>query len=709
MFTLCRSILLLISLFIANCSQPVTFSGTNHRTQDIRVLTSERYSASELKKADFDYNFHYKMISENLTLKAKKPENFSFKQVSRKTLKESFLQGYHGDLVTENFSIKTPDKLDLLLVIDNSSSMTPYQNRLASGLLPLLSHLKNTDWQIMIITTSPIRRPNRDNTEISKIFGCPRLNKADPYDRAIINKSEFEQDPIRAIKRFEWKVTVGETGDPVERGLLAAIQGLKGECGDTSLPWVRPDSHKAVLLLTDEENCGSDLDQNCNDSPDSNPNFFKREAPLGTQFFALLHDKDLYAGSCQDEGYIRKPDDYRAVIKDTGGIEGNICSPSYETILEKISKNIHPINKLTYKLKPTPKRSDVMLEINSNPVEIPFEIIDDTLQFKSYLPQNAELLTVSYRAGAIPIFTSVPIKSNFDIDALEVTMNGQKLSPSEINILPDMHGPKSEKTLVFNRQPPDLAIIEISSRSTEIPLPQSFDIAQKLPSNAMIDTVQISINGHPLSDFKITPDQTTLSLGSTPTDDSLIKVFYETTESRQTVYPITTLTNDDIIRATEVRDAITHAPIASQIVNRELVVDPAEVIDGRRIIASHSFSNADDHFSVTLPHDPIADSLQFFGSENECTSLHQLSNQSIFFPCPDRDLGDFRMEYQYWDAIKTDYDLPEYDPKNSALRVKLDGIQTNNFSIKDGKIHFDSSLLTTSSNIEIIVEKILSY
>jgi hypothetical protein len=693
---------------IFNGCQPVEFYGSNKNIREIRVITSDQFAASELKEASLDYNHQYKNFSENLILKAKGPAEFNFKQLSRQKIQRNFMQGSIGDLIQEKFAIKTPDKLDLLLVIDNSSSMSPYQTRLASGLMPLLSHLGNTDWQMMVITTSPIRKPAPDGS-IVKIFGCPRLNKSDPEDKALITKKEFEQNPNQAISRFQWKVSVGETGDPVERGLLAAVEGFTGECGDSTKSWIRADAHKAVLLLTDEENCGSDPDQNCDESLDNHPEFFKQNAPSGTQFFALLHDHELYSGTCKDEGYIRKPEDYRAVIAATGGLEGNICALSYDQILREISKNIHPVNKLAFTLKPVPDRSDIKVAIDGDPAGIPYEITENTLSFKAPLPQDSEDLTVSYRTRAIPTFQSLNIPPSLDLSTIEIKVNGTKLAPDRYSIESSKDDSSIIQTVYFKNQPPDLASIELSGYSLEIPLPQIFNISEQLPEDVLLDTLQVKVNDRSLENVSIDTEQKLLDLGMAPRDGEVIKVIFETPQSRQTDYPILGVNHDEMLHDVHIKDAETNQPVLGKIENKDLHIESHEVREGRKIIATYTASDISNDLNFTLPHEPVPQSLQFAGGPAGCIALHQISANSISFPCAGREVGGFKLKYQYWDEIKTEFPIPKSYRPNRSLRVTLNGVETSAYEIVEGNIRFPNSLLDQSSIIEIIVESFVSY
>ena len=143
--------------------------------------------------------------------------------------------GKRGETTTE---VLTPTLLrggvlDILLVIDNSDSMSEEQDKLANKLGSLLLKISETDWQLAIATTDP-----RD---------CLKL-------KITKNTPNYEQ------KFRDTVSSLGVLGTTHEQAIRMSVVSLQGDCDDK--PWLREDSTVVVLLVTDEDHlsdgfCGS--------------------------------------------------------------------------------------------------------------------------------------------------------------------------------------------------------------------------------------------------------------------------------------------------------------------------------------------------------------------------------------------------------------------------------------------------------------------
>ncbi|RYD60174.1 MAG: VWA domain-containing protein, partial [Verrucomicrobiaceae bacterium] len=170
---------------------------------------------------------------------------------------DSFTQGHSGVAAVQSFSVSEAGIFDLLIVIDNSSSMGPYQNRLSRTLPDILKHIQNTNWRIGVVTTST---------------AC--LRKTD-LGQAYITRQDFDRNSAQADADFQKLIKVGETGNPVERGILMATHAMQETgCDAGNVAWLRPDSQRAVLLLTDENNCGSAPNEGCAGQPHEKAEYF---------------------------------------------------------------------------------------------------------------------------------------------------------------------------------------------------------------------------------------------------------------------------------------------------------------------------------------------------------------------------------------------------------------------------------------------------
>ena len=154
-----------------------------------------------------------------------------------------------GELITETFSTNTDatDKLDILLIIDGSSSMSEQRAKIARKLESLLEHIKSRDWQIGIAST--------DMTScFAAIVNAKTPNYQDAYLTAIdnIKSSNAEQAIYMTIKALKGMPVVDSSGT----------------CDDNKPDYlVREDSAIGILIVTDEDHqcisSNSTIDQGC--------------------------------------------------------------------------------------------------------------------------------------------------------------------------------------------------------------------------------------------------------------------------------------------------------------------------------------------------------------------------------------------------------------------------------------------------------------
>lgn len=136
-------------------------------------------------------------------------------------------------------SVPSQGKVDFLLVIDDSASMTPKQSTVAAQASAFLQALKQyqVDYQIGVTTT--------DTTGTNFPAGCFRGT----------TKIITPQTP-NALKELENNINAGNTGSPFEKGLEAAYQAL----GNTRLNdakcnkgFLRKDADLSIVFLSDED------------------------------------------------------------------------------------------------------------------------------------------------------------------------------------------------------------------------------------------------------------------------------------------------------------------------------------------------------------------------------------------------------------------------------------------------------------------------
>ncbi len=274
------------------------------------------------------------------------------------------------------------NKVDILLVLDNSGSMTEDLKKLASKLDGLVEQLdiNQTDWQMCYITTSvseddiagkarewlaPPTKPNGDPIRTGSIVLRPET----------ANKSDIFFTSIDSLP---------EKGDGNERG-ITAIRRAVARIGNEEC--FRADAALATVIISDEDerSCGG----RCKDYPSSenfggpqyrlaekyrnqySPLDFEDDplllisyindelAPAGMRKTYVNHSIVIRKGDyiCYDTQDKEDPAFFGLVYSHlqslTGGILGNICAESYSEQLKSIgARTVEAINSVTLRCAP---------------------------------------------------------------------------------------------------------------------------------------------------------------------------------------------------------------------------------------------------------------------------------------------------------------------------------------------------------------------
>ncbi len=682
----------LVIVSLLSCSEAQFKPRIEKQTAQKVLANHSLFIAGRKANEDMSFAFLPNSALQTLTLETNPLGTNSYKQIERPLIVDEFIQGHRGDEVKEDFTIATLDKLDLLVVVDNSSSMGSFQAKLSAGLKPLLSHISNTDWHMMVTTTSAIRKRNPVNpAEIVVTYGCPRVNASDSTDKAVITRQDYLQNASAVSDQFTWKVLGGENGDPIERGLLAATSALKGECGDEQKAWTRIDSHKAVLMLTDEENCGSDPDQNCDTAEDSKPEFFLNGAPKGTQFFALLHDKDRYV-ECQDQDYIRKPEDYRALIAQTGGLEGNICAGQYDAMLEVISSNMHPVARKSFTLGFDPENKDVAVLVDGVSWNGAFQVNGRELVISDGLPVGAKTLSVVYRHNAVPMSSQFPLTQTADPETLEVLIKGVALPSNDYSLI--------SNKLFFKTEPKELSRIEVRYRQVQN-LPRVFAFSK----DALLSTVGVSVNNAPTKNFRIASDGIPeVLLSEAPKDGAQIVISYETESTRILSYQSLDFAAGEV-RGIKAVDAASGDQVIVKASDGKLVFNRSDVLKGRIVNVSYDLAPKSTELKLNLKQLPIEGSLNVQVSEGgqQCAAQMSLSGTNLSFPCASDDLGRLQISYDYVTSIDSSFRLSGTFTQWADWIVKVNGVQTQNYSLDRNVLSFSGQTFVSDTQVEVEV------
>lgn len=205
---------------------------------------------------------------------------------------------------TDLFTQNPWEKVDVLMVVDNSGSMGPYQDKLAEDFGGFFQFFEDgeVDWQIAVVTT--------DGTE-------PGLG--------VIRGPVVTPDAPDPEALFAEVVHAGTNGNGVEMGLEAAKQGLI----DHNPAFPRPDSSISVIFVSDEQDASPDSVATYIDDYYSIRGFRARDA---------LHVSALTVTSiadCTPEQFLASTPGTRYIeaAERTGGVVANLCLEDLSSIV----------------------------------------------------------------------------------------------------------------------------------------------------------------------------------------------------------------------------------------------------------------------------------------------------------------------------------------------------------------------------------------
>jgi hypothetical protein len=247
---------------------------------------------------------------------------------------------------SQNFSagVTYNNKVDVILMVDNSSSMLQYQNKFATEVPAMVNSLNSLglDYHIAVVTSDM-----RTGGNGGRFVGTPRyLTKSTPNLVGILQS----------------RVTIGQNGSDLERGLESIKTVLQPSyLGGEGAGFFRDDALLAMIVLTNEDDYSTD-------SVSSLEAFFDALKPpfKGTTKSWVMN----FIGVVTIDGQCRTTADfkeaglrYMALADYTGGIKNSVCDTSLSTAVSNVRKRIVEIMS-EYKLDRPPVLSSIHVTIN---------------------------------------------------------------------------------------------------------------------------------------------------------------------------------------------------------------------------------------------------------------------------------------------------------------------------------------------------------
>ena len=621
--------------------------------EDANAIISRSFVAGEVQTAEYKIDTGFGLIRQEFSLQQKPKTELNLTQVERAVITDAFTQGHDGDQQTEQFSISEAGLFDLLIVIDDSSSMAAYQDRLADSLPSILRYISNTNWQLAVATTTS---------------SC--LNETNGGTR-ILTRAQYEADPVAAQAEFRELIRIGEGGNSTERGILMGTKALRGECGNSTNPWLRSDSSRAMLLVTDEHNCGSASNEGCVGEAYASAQYFFDNAPDNVTVNALLLlEEPPFADpgnpndpnhDCQGSGGyedLPNPSEYLQLVSTTGGIVSDVCRSDYTTVLEQMSQDVKDKINAQFELAYQPVNGSVSASIDGVLVS-DLTVNGRTLTIRDTIANTAETLEVNYNHDPISRKKIYALSQTPDPSTINVKINGQAVKDNSFSFDSYMN------ELEFRQMPADRSQIQVEYRKND-PLESDFNIAESF----LEDSVEVLVNGKKEKDFQIGSSK--VKFNKAPKDRAKIQIRYAKPGDKTTDYQAAEL---DLEKLEEVKvfDRETGQELAAIVKNGKLQIDEKDVSPDRPVVAEYDLFHAEEErqFSIPLQSNLFTDSIEIETEQGTCNSDIDLDSKQLSFQCEDDSMEEIVVRYQY----ATDYsnvfpmDLDYEGPKRWAVYV----------------------------------------
>lgn len=573
-----------------------------------------------------------------------------FTQIVRTALTQTKKQGQPGQAVAETFDQKATKGLaDILVVVDNSGSMSQEQTNLATKLNELLVSIGTANWQVGVITTSPLIQSGVEKCQLSLI----KYNDTDP------------------MGRFKTAVQVGTSGSGNEQGVRQAVVGLN--CTET--PWVRPNSTLAVLIVSDEDNCSKD-GADCGTSGWAKENYLidHIEKKMGREIGKTAGIYGIFSHPtkpCSTAGNLGTQYARLVNYKAQGAVNwGDICDASYKTTLNRISDSIAVLiqNQFELKAKPDTGSAKVSFLLKSGATQtVPssaYTINDRTITFVAgQEPPVDSKIQINYTTGAVPMFSAITLDQDPAPGTLGISINGAMVAPSGYSV--------AGRTITFVSQPPAMSDVKADYR-LNVPLQSRFKISQ-VPLNGQ---VAVTVDGQSATGYSFETATRDLVFVTPPLDGKPIAATYKYRVGPQLQYhPAVAIGAFNLT----LFDGSKSVPFT--FANGVLSIAPDLHTAGKVLTLRYELpENAPRSFP--LGQVPLQDGLQLTSTDPKCAldSGMEIKVDTLYVECPTNQAFVIDLRFKYETLRQTFLFAGVDTPDKGAWTVRVNGESISDYS-----------------------------
>ena len=288
-------------------------------------------------------------------------------------------------------AIELNNKVDILFIVDNTSSMLQHQKRIAAQLAPLIADLNKLkmDYRFAVTTTS-MGEPSQS---------CPQTS------RSIIGNPRFLTE--NNITQLQERFVVGQSGCDIERGLDAMAHVIsKNYLSTINSDFIRSDALLVVNFITDEEDKSTEYGDG---SKNDFINILDRRKPLFksgargwiANFIGTLNQNvscdQLGAPATIGQKYLR-------LVEASNGVKSSICNLDMTTTVANIRARI--VGVLTsYRFPEEPNKSTIDVHVGGK------RILEDSINGWTLITEGPTFI-LKFNGEAIP-HANEPVVVNY--------------------------------------------------------------------------------------------------------------------------------------------------------------------------------------------------------------------------------------------------------------------------------------------------------
>ena len=690
-------------LTAGGCSGKAKFGGTSLDKVEPVLLLDQSFDVATIGTETTRFKPAFGIIEQSLSLKEKPPIVDTQQQVYRKPLAqpEQFQQGHEGAVSIEDFTISSAAKLDLLVVLDNSSSMATEQTALSRGLPALVSGLSNVDWQIGVITSDA----ESAGDPIESNRGCHLYDtKGQAFDAQgnLTGAPISKNDPAASIKFTDTIQNIGVGGSNREQLIRNAYRAVTGTCGSVNQDWRRKDALLGILFVTDEDSyCDSDDPSGVKDA---GGNTLCKPAELPTTLINALkppftQDNQARVYSLTYHGSMPAPGSAQAqrpaarilnVVQTFGGFDDSIQQDDYASTLARISADAATIVKRQFTLKSLPLSDTLQVSVDGV-LTTNYKIVGNMLSVEG-LSADRVNLHVSYRHDPVMLFNQVTTSQQANPSTLEVKLNDALLTKDQYDFDP------ATSVIHFHSTPPDYAVIRVNYRIGP-DLKSDFVVSSSSSSRPLAVTVDTI----PVTDYDWDDASHTLHFKSPPPDGASVAVAYKDPNGKITNYDMAPSGLHAL--SMDVIDANTKNRIDVTTDGRQLVFKGDDVQDGRTATVTYHFGDSTTLLAEDLAHAPLADSLTLKVDKDgpDCLKNIHVEGQKLVFNCDATTLGELELSYSYLISHNTIFTVGQDVPPGAYIQVFVDGQAYNHYQQDGRNFTIPDTDTTLTSKIRILI------